>query len=497
MLCSEATLTRVQTHRRESPTDFLHPSATLLSVVTSNSIRGMLADSNGRTSQRLVIACAGVVATHGAIVLLGWWQQWSLFTQPPAGFIPMAPTTAAAFLLLAAGLIILTLAHSPARRYTAGGLAGLSLLIGAFALAARLVGLSLDPDAAVRVTTATLGGVPLGVMSPVTAGGVLLLALAIVFLAVGRPALRAAAAPFATLPALAGTVVVLGYLYGTPLLYGSATIPVALPTGLSLLLTAAAVIALAGPQAWPLRHLRGDTARARLLRAFLPATLVIVVATGLIESRLGGLAGTDRVLFSSWLAVVAAAAVALLVSRIARRIGGELDAALAERRRAEEQYRRLFEHELAGVGVVSIDGRFLACNPSFARILADVSPDDLMMRDVSAIYAHSEDRQGVLARLQETGRLVSFENRLRRKDGREVWVLANMALVPGESGEQVIESTFVDISERKQLEQQLWQSQKLDALGSLAGGGAHDCNNVLTAILGYADLVLRDLPEDR
>jgi len=443
-----------------------------------------------------VIACAGVVATHGAIVLLGWWQQWSLFTQPPAGFIPMAPTTAAAFLLLAAGLIILTLAHSPARRYTAGGLAGLSLLIGAFALAARLVGLSLDPDAAVRVTTATLGGVPLGVMSPVTAGGVLLLALAIVFLAVGRPALRAAAAPLATLPALAGTVVVLGYLYGTPLLYGSATIPVALPTGLSLLLTAAAVIALAGPQAWPLRHLRGDTARARLLRAFLPATLVIVVATGLIESRLGGLAGTDRVLFSSWLAVVAAAAVALLVSRIARRIGGELDAALAERRRAEEQYRRLFEHELAGVGVVSLDGRFLACNPAFARILGYDSPEDLMMRDVSAIYAHSEDRQGVLARLQETGRLVSFENRLRRKDGREVWVLANMALVPGESGEQVIESTFVDISERKQLEQQLWQSQKLDALGSLAGGVAHDFNNVLTAILGYADLVLLDLPED-
>ena len=91
---------------------------------------------------------------------------------------------------------------------------------------------------------------------------------------------------------------------------------------------------------------------------------------------------------------------------------------------------------------------------------------------------------------------MSFENRLRRKDGREVWVLANMALVPGESGEQVIESTLVDITERKQLEQQLWQSQKMDALGSLAGGVAHDFNNVLTAILGYADLVLLDLPAD-
>src|SRR5438046_8565468 len=175
----------------------------------------MTADSDGRTSRRLVIACAGGVATRAAVVLFGWWQQWRLFTQPPAGFIPMAPTTAAAFLLLATALLIQTPLNSPRRRWAARGVAGLALLLAAFALAARLAGWTLDPDAAVRVTTATLGGVPLGVMSPVTAAGVLLLAVAIVFLAVGRPALRAAAAPLATLPALAGTVLVPGSLYGT------------------------------------------------------------------------------------------------------------------------------------------------------------------------------------------------------------------------------------------------------------------------------------------
>src|SRR5213593_2067258 len=188
MRCSDATPARVQTHRRETPTDFQHASATLFSVVTSYSIRGMLADSNGRTSQRLVIACAGVVATHGAIVLLGWWQQWSLFTQPPAGFIPMAPTTAAAFLLLAAVVVIRTRFSSPGGRRAARGAAGLVLLLAAFALAARLAGSALDPDAAIRVTTATLGRVPLGVMSPVTAAAVLLLALALMLLTFERPA---------------------------------------------------------------------------------------------------------------------------------------------------------------------------------------------------------------------------------------------------------------------------------------------------------------------
>jgi len=198
-----------------------------------------------------VIACAGVVATHAAVVLFGWWQQWRLFTQPPAGFIPMAPTTAAAFLLLATALLIQTPLNSPRRRWAARGVAGLALLLAAFALAARLAGWTLDPDAAVRVTTATLGGVPLGVMSPVTAAGVLLLALALLLQSVEHPALHTTVAPIATVPALAGTVVALGYAYGTPLLYGSTTIPVALPTGLSLLLVGVAVIAIAGPHAWP------------------------------------------------------------------------------------------------------------------------------------------------------------------------------------------------------------------------------------------------------
>src|SRR5436190_588944 len=357
----------------------------------------MTADSDGRTSRRLVIACAGVVATHAAVVLFGWWQQWRLFTQPPAGFIPMAPTTAAAFLLLATALLIQTPLNSPRRRWAARGVAGLALLLAAFALAARLAGWTLDPDAAVRVTTATLGGVPLGVMSPVTAAGVLLLALALLLQSVEHPALRAAVAPIATVPALAGTVVALGYAYGTPLLYGSTTIPVALPTGLSLLLVGVAVIAMAGPQAWPLRHLQGETARARLLRAFLPATILIVVVTGLIETRLGTIVGSDRVLFSAWLAVLAAAAVALLVGRITRRIGG---------------------------------------------------------------------------------------------------ALATRALAPTDPGEQRIESSIVDLTERTPRAQRLGQSHKMDTLGSLAGGAAHDFNSVLTALLGYADLVLLDLAPD-
>src|SRR5207244_2299382 len=86
-----------------------------------------------------------------------------------------------------------------------------------------------------------------------------------------------------------------------------------------------------------------------------------------------------------------------------------------------------------------------------------------------------------------------YESTGRRKDGSPVSCLENAAIL-AEPDELVIEGTIVDITERRQLEEQLRQAQKLEAIGKLAGGIAHDFNNILTAILGYSDLALSDMP---
>lgn len=104
-----------------------------------------------------------------------------------------------------------------------------------------------------------------------------------------------------------------------------------------------------------------------------------------------------------------------------------------------------------------------------------------------------------MARLFEKGRLVQ-EYQFRRKDGSLFWMRDEQRLLHNESGVPVeIVGSWSDITERKSLEAQLWQAQKMESIGRLAAGVAHDFNNMLAVIQGNASLLLMagNLKEDK
>src|ERR1041385_5813720 len=268
-----------------------------------------------RIRTRVAVIAASLVTLNSIVVLIGWAAGWSIFLTPSPDFIPMAPTTALAFLALSAALGARMLAPRGSAVRNAG--TALGWLVASMAIVNIVVPTLLDQ--ALGGSTGQFGRVPLGVMSPVTAAALVPLALAIAAI---RPRPHYAAA---------------------------GTIPVALPTGLSLLLLGTATVLAVGPNVWPLEPLVGDGPRARMLRSFLPATAALVVLIGFLDARFAGYFGLDRVLIASWLAVLGAALTTLLVSRLSRTIGDDIDRAYAERHRAELRFRTMFEQGIAGV----------------------------------------------------------------------------------------------------------------------------------------------------
>jgi PAS domain S-box-containing protein len=116
-----------------------------------------------------------------------------------------------------------------------------------------------------------------------------------------------------------------------------------------------------------------------------------------------------------------------------------------------------------------------------------------------ASILHPDDREPVLEEVRLSRaelRPFSRDYRLIARSGETVWVHDESVPVLDARGRpEFIQGYFVDLTERKALEQQLLQSQKTVALGRMAAGIAHDFNNHLTAIRGYADLLRLELPE--
>jgi len=168
-----------------------------------------------------------------------------------------------------------------------------------------------------------------------------------------------------------------------------------------------------------------------------------------------------------------------------------------ELRRSEERYRDLVENAHDIIYTQDLEGNYTSINSAVERVTGYTREEALGM-NVKHVAApeYLEKARLMITRKLAGESVMAYEVEIIAKDGRRVRVELNTSLIIQDGVVVGIQGIARDVTERKELEEQLRQAQKMEAVGKLAGGVAHDFNNLLTVINGYSDLIAKRLREE-
>ncbi len=174
---------------------------------------------------------------------------------------------------------------------------------------------------------------------------------------------------------------------------------------------------------------------------------------------------------------------------------GENEKALRE---SEEKYRKLFEDSKDPIYISTPEGKLVDVNPAFVELFGYESKEEILKVDIATeLYENPEDRKKNLETIEKQGYIKDYELHLKTKDGRKLIVYDTSTPIFDEKGNIIAyQGILRDVTKIKALEQQLLQSQKMESLGRLTAGIAHDINNSLTVLLVNTQIAQKSLPQD-
>jgi two-component system cell cycle sensor histidine kinase/response regulator CckA len=188
------------------------------------------------------------------------------------------------------------------------------------------------------------------------------------------------------------------------------------------------------------------------------------------------------------------------IERERREVGERRERRRAEEalRRSEAQYRSLVDGAVFGIYRATIEGRFVTANPALVAMLGCASVDELIGIGLRQLFVDPEVLADLVRRSREGAHFAGEEALWARKNGTTIRVRLSGRLIEGHDASPALFEVIVeDVTEQHRLHEQLRQSQKMEAIGQLAGGVAHDFNNMLTAILGYSELLQEQIGPDK
>jgi PAS domain S-box-containing protein len=169
-----------------------------------------------------------------------------------------------------------------------------------------------------------------------------------------------------------------------------------------------------------------------------------------------------------------------------------------ELQESEERFRTLYENTTIGLFRTTPDGRIILANPTLVKMLGYSSFGELAERNLEKDgFEPSYPRSDFLKRLDKDGKIIALESAWKRQDGTVIYVRESASTIRDAQGRILYyDGTVEDITARKKAEEekarieaQLQQQQKLESIGTLASGVAHEINNPINGIMNYAQLI--------
>ena len=167
---------------------------------------------------------------------------------------------------------------------------------------------------------------------------------------------------------------------------------------------------------------------------------------------------------------------------------------ISDRKQAQQELDHIFNLSPDMICTSNYDGYFTRTNEAWLHALGHTA--EQLMETPFVDFVHPDDRADTMAQLSQLAEghtIFGFTNRYRTSAGSYRWLEWH---AQADSVARVIYAVARDQTDRRLLEEQFQQAQKMEAVGRLAGGVAHDFNNMLTAILGYCDLLLADVGQE-
>jgi PAS domain S-box-containing protein len=165
-------------------------------------------------------------------------------------------------------------------------------------------------------------------------------------------------------------------------------------------------------------------------------------------------------------------------------------------RQSLDEWRDMFDSCMDLFFVTTLDGTLIKMNPA-GEVLSGYDRDELVGTNILRFYNDESTLQKMLETIFKEGYVKDYEIVLKRKNGTVAQCLVTASVRKDKEGTIIgFQGMVKDITEKKKLDQQLMQIQKMEAIGTLSAGMAHNFNNILMGIMGYTEYLLMKKSED-